>query len=118
LYFFNIFNKIKLKKRIGTEQRGRKYSKNVPGPGQYTLNTSIGGGPMFSISLKTKNFADTSKHHAFPGPANYSPNFKALYRNCSYTMRSRPNTAKVDSNPGPGNYNLRTEKSLMAPTYK
>lgn len=70
------------------------------------------------MRLKTQNFADPIRYNISPGPANYSPNFKSLYRNFSYTMRSRPNTAKTDSNPGPGNYNLRTEKSLIAPTYR
>jgi len=70
------------------------------------------------MSLKTQDFADPNRYNASPGPANYNPNFKAMYRNFSYTMRSRPKTAKADSNPGPGNYDLRTEKSLMAPTYK
>jgi hypothetical protein len=53
-----------------------------------------------------------------PGPANYNPNHKALFRNTSYTMRSRPQTAKTDNYPGVGNYDLRTDKSLIAPTYK
>ena len=92
--------------------------KTVPGPGQYNVNNGMGGGPKFSISTKTQNFADPFKYTVSPGPANYSPNFKSLYRNFSYTMRSRPNTAKNETNPGPGNYNLRTEKSLIVPTYK
>jgi hypothetical protein len=70
------------------------------------------------MSLKTQNFGDMNKYNVSPGPAVYSPNYRALFRNFSYTMRSRPNTAKSENNPGPGNYNLRTEKSLIAPTYK
>ena len=53
-----------------------------------------------------------------PGPANYSPNFKTMFRNTSYTMRSRPNSAKTEITPGVGNYNLRNEKSLVAPAYR
>ena len=53
-----------------------------------------------------------------PGPGNYDPNFKALIRNTSYTMRKRPQTSKVDYVPGVGNYDLRNEKSLVVPTYK
>ena len=110
--------KIKNKIRIGTEQRSKSNMKSVPGPGQYNLNTSSISGPKFSMRVKTQNFADPQRYNLSPGPANYNPNFKSLYRNFSYTMRSRPNTAKTDSNPGPGNYNLRTEKSLIAPTYR
>jgi len=79
------------------------------------LNTTIGGGPKYSMSIKTgDNFDRTFS----PGPANYNPNYKTLYRNTSYTMRKRPQTAKTDNFPGVGNYDLRTDKSLMAPTYK
>ena len=69
------------------------------------------------MRVKTQNFADPHKYNVSPGPANYSPNIKTLHRNFSYTIRSRPNTAKTDSNPGPGNYNTRTDKSLIKPTY-
>lgn len=41
-----------------------------------------------------------------------------MYRNYSYTMRKRPQTARTDNYPGVGNYDLRTDKSLMAPSYK
>ena len=33
-------------------------------------------------------------------------------------MRIRPNTAKSEVTPGPGNYDLRKDKSLMVPSYK
>ena len=33
-------------------------------------------------------------------------------------MRSRPNTSRPSTNPGPGNYNLRSEKSLEVHSYK
>ena len=62
------------------------------------------------ISNGTRNFS--------PGPANYNPNYKTLFRNTSYTMRSRPQTAKTENYPGVGNYDLRTDKSLIVPTYK
>lgn len=35
-----------------------------------------------------------------------------------FSMRIKPNSAKVDLTPGPGNYNIRTEKDLTTPTYK
>jgi hypothetical protein len=70
------------------------------------------------MSLKTQNFADPIRYNVSPGPGNYSPNFRANFKNLSYTMRAKPNRAKTDVIPGPGNYNLRTEKSLIAPTYK
>jgi hypothetical protein len=61
---------------------------------------------------------DNSDRTFSPGPANYNPNFNTLHRNPSYSFRQRPQTAKIDNNPGVGNYNLRTENSLKVPTYK
>lgn len=101
--------------RIGTGKRGNSSTKAVPGPGQYNMNTTIGGGPKYSMSQKIGLNSDRTFS---PGPANYSPNYKTLYRNTSYTMRKRPNTARTEITPGVGNYDLRTEKSLVAPTYK
>lgn len=102
---------------MGTSKRSNSAAKGIPGPGQYNLNTSIGSGPKYSMSIKTRNFAD-GRNNLSPGPANYSPNYKTLFRNTSYSMRSRPQTTKSENYPGVGNYNLRTEKSLISPSYK
>lgn len=110
-------NPIKINNRIGTGKRGSTESKYVPGPGQYNLNTTIGGGPKYSMSLRTSNNMD-GRNALSPGPANYSPNYKNLFRNTSYSMRSRPQSSKTEITPGVGNYNLRNDKSLIVPTYK
>ncbi len=78
----------------------------------------MGLGPKYSIRMKTQNFADPIKYKVSPGPANYNPNYRSLFRNLSYTMRSRPNTAKTEAVPGVGNYNLRTDKSFISPSYR
>ena len=69
------------------------------------------------MSINTRYNAD-GRNNLSPGPANYSPNYKTLFRNTSYTMRSRPQTSKTENYPGVGNYDLRSDKSLIAPTYK
>jgi hypothetical protein len=101
---------------MGTEKRSSLSIKLNPGPGHYNLNTTIGGGPKFSMSMRTSNNVDGRNN--IPGPANYSPNYKSLFRNTSYTMRSRPQSSKSENYPGVGNYNLRNEKFLVVPSYK
>ena len=59
-----------------------------------------------------------SKYVVSPGPGNYTPKFNTMFKTLSYSMSSRPNSAKVDSMPGPGNYNVRTDRSMQVPTYK
>jgi hypothetical protein len=100
---------------MGTGKRASSKKNLVPGPGQYNLNTTIGHGPKFSISMKLDGHSDRTFS---PGPANYNPNFITLHRNPSYSFRQRPQTAKIDNTPGVGNYNLRDENSLKTRTYK
>ena len=50
------------------------------------------------------------------GPGQYQPQYKD--GNPKYSMRIRPNTAKSEVTPGPGNYDLRKDKSLVVPSYK
>jgi hypothetical protein len=102
---------------MGTEKRNSLSIKTVPGPGQYNFNTTIGGGPKFSMSMRTINNGD-GRNNFSPGPAIYSPNYKSLFRNTSYSMRSRPQSSKSENYPGVGNYNLRNEKTLIVPSYK
>lgn len=72
-------------------------------------------GPKYSISFRTK-FLDQTVSTCSPGPAMYSPN--KTYKNTKYSMGSRPHLAKSSISPGPGNYDIRTEKSLLVPSYK
>ena len=89
---------------MGTEKKSKLNPNNLPGPGQYNLSSKLGEGPKFSMSTKTLNIADPAKYIVSPGPGNYSPNFNNLFRNFSYSMRSRPNTSKPEAIPGPGSY--------------
>ena len=61
---------------------------------------------------------DSQKYMSSPGPAVYTPNYNKLFKTLSYSMSSRPNSSKPNFTPGPGNYNVRTEKSLQVPCYK
>lgn len=103
---------------MGTSKRGVSSNiRIVPGPGQYNINSSIGSGPKFSMSLRTSNNRD-GRNNISPGPANYSPEYGKLFKNTSYSMLSRPKTSKVENYPGVGNYDLRNDRSLIAPSAK
>ena len=99
---------------MGTSQRSQSMNRLVPGPGQYTLGSKLGG-PKYTMSSKS-GCLDLNKYIVSPGPSQYTPrqNFTQL----SYSMSARPNTAKSLASPGPGNYNIRSEKSLQVPSYK
>lgn len=59
---------------------------------------------------------DPEKFNCSPGPGMYQPCVKD--GSAKYTMRIRPNTSKTEKTPGPGNYEVRTDKSLQVPSYK
>jgi hypothetical protein len=104
--------------RIGTGPKSLSLGKNgVPGPGQYDLKTSIGEAPKYTMPSK-KGGVDPNQYISSPGPAVYSPNYNKTYKNLAYSIASKPTSAKPSVTPGPGNYNLRTEKLLQVPTYK
>ena len=67
------------------------------------------------MSSKAGTF-DPTKLSCTPGPGQYQPQYKD--GNPKYSMRIRPNTAKSEVTPGPGNYDLRKDKSLVVPSYK
>lgn len=105
--------------RIGTELRSKSSGRHdIPGPGQYELKTTVGkSGPKYTMSSKSGN-VDMSKYVVSPGPGIYTPKYNAMYKSFSYSMSSRPNSAKTYMTPGPGNYNVRVDKSMQVPSYK
>ena len=105
--------------KIGTAQRGSNLKNENPGPGQYApdANTDFVRPKTPSWKIGTGLRPDLNPvDKSVPGPGQYQP----LYRNGSakYTMRAKTNVSKNDVTPGPGNYNVRTDKSLQAPSYK
>jgi hypothetical protein len=103
--------------RMGSGLRAQSARSFTPGPGSYEATQYIGKAPKYSIALKT-SYMDPTKMICSPGPCNYSPNTRAFYKNISHTMSAKLNQTKSDLTPGPGNYEVRSEKSLQVPTYK
>ena len=101
--------------KIGTATRGSNRSNGNPGPGQYTMPYSFPNGPKYSMGTKAGAF-DPTKTSFAPGPGQYEPQYKD--GNPKYSMRIRPSTSKSETTPGPGNYDVRTDKSLKVPCYK
>lgn len=101
--------------RIGTAKRGGNRVNDNPGPGQYTMPYSFPNGPKYSMSTKAGAF-DPAKFNCSPGPGAYQPQIRD--GNPKYSMRIRPNSSKSEVTPGPGNYDIRTDKSLQVPSYK
>ena len=103
---------------MGSSERSKSYTNLVPGPGQYKMNTFIGKSPKYSIASKSGH-VDMNKYINSPGPCGYSPNFKVTVRNnSSYSMSPRYQSKSTFNTPGPGNYNIRTEKSMIVPSHK
>lgn len=107
----------KLIKRIGTDARSKSYSNPNPGPGQYTVGGYIGKAPKYTMASKS-GAVDPNKYIVSPGPGIYTPKYDSQFRNFSYSISGRHNASKCDSTPGPGNYNVRSEKNLEVPSYK
>ena len=103
--------------KIGTEKRGGKNSSFAPGPGAYSIPETFTNGPKYSMATKAGAF-DPSKSSYTPGPGAYDPSSLNRPTSAKYTMRSKPNSKGTESMPGPGNYNLRTDKQLVVPSYK
>ena len=114
-YAPNMNRRSEPKWKIGTGPRGTKRNNDVPGPGQYNAPYTFPNGPKYSMSSKAGTF-DPTKLSCTPGPGQYQPQYKD--GNPKYSMRIRPNTAKSEVTPGPGNYDLRKDKSLVVPSYK
>ena len=105
--------------KIGTEIRGKGLKNDNPGPGTYVpdRNTNFVRPKTPSWKIGTGLRPDLNPvDKSVPGPGNYDPQYKS--GNPKYTMRMRPYSAKSEVTPGPGNYNVRTDKNLIVPSYK
>jgi hypothetical protein len=71
-------------------------------------------GPKYSMASK---YGSTNNSHISrsPGPGSYDPDYKS--GNPKYTMRMKFLKEKSEITPGPGNYNIRDEKSMVVPSY-
>ena len=98
--------------KIGTSPRLKDENKENPGPGSYNLSSSKGtNGPSYSIATKPIKIM---KDMVTPGPATYNP--LNLDKKSSYTFGHKYKDKARDISPGPGNYNIRTEKDLIVPS--
>jgi len=75
---------------------------NTPGPGNYNIQSTIKEGPKYHIG--SRSFIGSSMTKEIPGPGQYTP--ARMIKSPSYSFGSRPASAHVDRNPGPGAYSL------------
>jgi hypothetical protein len=97
--------------KIGTSKRMKTETFIEPGPGSYNLRNKFPNGPSYSIATKPSNL---KKEIITPGPADYTP-IKSLKKS-SYSFGHKYKQKLEEITPGPGNYNLRTEKDLIVPS--
>ena len=99
--------------RIGSSTRPKEQNLENPGPGAYNLRYKFPEGPYYSIATKPKEFSEKMKT---PGPALYRP--LNLNQGISYSFGHKYKDKLLDMHPGPGpgKYNLRTEKDLIVPS--
>lgn len=99
--------------KFGTAKRNKLVNKDVPGPGNYNVRLKFPAGPAYSISSKA-GLNDKSDNLFTPGPGTYKPITKEQKN--YYTFGSKYKDNSRDLTPGPGNYNLRSEKDLCVPS--
>ena len=99
--------------KIGTSTRSKLQNLDNPGPGAYNLRTKFPDGPSYSIATKPKEFLEKM---ITPGPAAYRP--INLTQSACYSFGHKYKDKSSDMSPGPGNYNIRTEKDLSVPSSK
>ena len=97
--------------KIGTSKRPKEQNLENPGPGAYNIRFKFPDGPSYSIALKQKKKLEEMET---PGPAAYNP--LNLNKKSSYTFGSKYKDKAREMSPGPGNYNIRTEKDLLVPS--
>jgi hypothetical protein len=101
--------------KLGTADRSKSYKKNVPGPGNYNLSSSIGNSQKYTMRPKTGSEFDQKKE--VPGPGNYNP-VVSKKNDYAFSMRIRPQSASPQmNNPGPGTYSLRKNDSDFLKTH-
>ena len=97
--------------KIGTSERPKEPNLDVPGPGAYNIEFNNPKGPSYSIASKPKKKAEEMET---PGPAAYDP--LNLNKKSSYTFGHKYKDKQNEMSPGPGRYNIRTDKDLLAPS--
>lgn len=96
--------------------RGDNLKSKTPGVGLYNIPSTFPQGPKYTMKGPNGG-VDPSKSNCSPGPGVYNPLIKSGAP--AYSLGSRPDIVPNNSkNPGPGNYNLRTNKSLVVPSYR
>ena len=97
--------------RIGTSLRPKEQNLENPGPGAYNIRFKFPDGPSYSMAKKPTKHPD---EYITPGPAAYKP--IKLNQKSSYTFGHKYKDKPSENSPGPGNYNLRTDKDLLVPS--
>jgi len=97
--------------KIGTSLRPKEQNLDNPGPGAYNIRFKFPDGPSYSIASKPKSFLEKM---ITPGPAAYKP--INLDKSACYSFGQKYKNKENEMSPGPGNYNLRTDKDLSVPS--
>lgn len=96
--------------------RGDNLKTKTPGVGLYNIPSTFPQGPKYTMKGPNGG-VDPSKSNCSPGPGVYNPLIKSGAP--AYSLGSRPDYVPYNSkNPGPGDYDLRTNKSLVVPSYR
>ena len=93
-----------------------KSKEEYPGPGAYDLPLNISVGPKYAIHSKL-NLINDKKRNNFPGPAAYKPMYKTESYFYTFGYKYKKENNKRDTTPRPGNYELRTDKDMIIPSY-
>lgn len=97
--------------KIGTSKRPKEQNLDNPGPGAYNIRFKFPDGPSYSMATKPQNFLEKM---ITPGPAAYKP--INLDQSACYSFGQKYKNKENEMSPGPGNYNIRTEKDLSVPS--
>jgi len=94
---------------IGTSKRTFTENTPTPGPGAYDIPLKILTGPKYPMGLKYGDF----KKDKHPGPGEYTPSVKFIKRRAPSVRvgtSKRNDPSKNRKSPGPGAYDLRSQK--------
>ena len=101
---------------MGFGERANTSILKTPGVGMYNIPSTFPKGPKYTMKGPNRG-AEISKTNCSPGPGVYNPLIKSSAP--AYSLRGRPNYIPYNAkNPGPGDYDVRTNKSLIVPSYK
>jgi len=99
--------------KFGTAARQPSHHTDTPGPGSYTLHSSLGG-PKFSAAPRREETRTVET----PGPVTYKLNSE-IGSGKQYSMSARVDRIRGDDSdaPGPGHYSARSVNERAAPRY-